>query len=124
MSKKMMVKIVLWILAIFISGALLDTFLGWMSEKSDIKFWAGLILAVVLIVGWIGVLVNRGKKRYTIFKERRSVKTLILLVCCVVALQATGCGRIGPGYVGIEVKLSGGQRGVQDFPLCTGMGFL
>lgn len=123
MSKKMMLRVVLWIITIFISGALLDFSMGWMSEKNDIKFWGGLILTTVLVIGWIGVLTNKGKKWYANFKEKNSVKTLLVLFGAIIALQATGCSRIGPGYVGIEVKLAGGQRGVQDFPLCTGWVF-
>ncbi|MBI2062908.1 MAG: prohibitin family protein [Candidatus Yanofskybacteria bacterium] len=38
-------------------------------------------------------------------------------------LAGSGCTRIGPGHVGIEVDLAGSQRGVQDFTLKTGWVF-
>lgn len=43
----------------------------------------------------------------------------LLLVLALLAL-ATGCKRIGPGYVGIKVNMAGTGRGVQDTPAVTG----
>lgn len=36
-------------------------------------------------------------------------------------LALTGCTRIDPGHVGIKVNMVGGQRGVQDIPIVTGI---
>lgn len=39
----------------------------------------------------------------------------------IIALVAlTGCTYVEPGYVGIRVNFYGSQKGVEDFPLCTG----
>lgn len=40
----------------------------------------------------------------------------------LVAVAVAGCGtRVEPGHVGIKVNLYGGNRGVQDLPVVTGM---
>jgi regulator of protease activity HflC (stomatin/prohibitin superfamily) len=52
------------------------------------------------------------------------VKTKVLLV--VVALSVlwlSGCTRVEAGHVGLEIKLAGTQRGVQDIPIRTGWVF-
>lgn len=47
-------------------------------------------------------------------------RTLPLLLA--VAILSQGCGtRVEPGHVGIKVNLYGGNRGVQDLPVVTGM---
>lgn len=43
-----------------------------------------------------------------------------MLLVLTLASVATGCTRIGPGYVGILVNQAGNQRGVQDFTVTTG----
>jgi len=45
---------------------------------------------------------------------------ILFAVVVVVFVAMTGCTRIGPGHVGIEVNLAGSQRGVQDFTVKTG----
>jgi len=47
------------------------------------------------------------------------MKYMVLLVA-VVGLQC-GCTKVPPGYVGIKVNQYGQQKGVEDFPLRTGM---
>ena len=48
---------------------------------------------------------------------------VIILAVASSMLAGSGCTRIGPGHVGIEVDLAGSQRGVQDFTLKTGWVF-
>lgn len=48
-------------------------------------------------------------------------KTLLLLAFIIGALS--GCTRIGPGHVGIQVNMSGSQRGVSDIATTTGWVF-
>lgn len=43
----------------------------------------------------------------------------IVIAMCFVAL--TACTKVEPGYVGIKVNQYGSQKGVEDFPLHTGM---
>lgn len=45
-----------------------------------------------------------------------------LITLALFCLAAAGCGtRVEPGHVGIKVNLYGGNRGVQDLPVVTGM---
>lgn len=46
---------------------------------------------------------------------------LIVLISLVAGIDA--CTKVEPGYVGIKVNNWGSQRGVQDYPLKTGMVF-
>ena len=50
---------------------------------------------------------------------RKSILVLLLLVGA--GLFGTGCTSVPPGYVGIKVNQYGSQKGVEDFPLQTGM---
>lgn len=52
---------------------------------------------------------------------KRTLSSFILIV--VVAILATGCTRIGPGYVGIKVSNAGDSRGVDQIPTTTGWVF-
>ena len=44
------------------------------------------------------------------------------MMIVMLAMIATGCTRVGPGYVGIKVNQAGSDRGVQDYP--TQMGWV
>lgn len=48
------------------------------------------------------------------------MKRVSLLLVVILVAVLSGCTRIGPGMVGIEVDLNGSQRGVQDITLKTG----
>jgi regulator of protease activity HflC (stomatin/prohibitin superfamily) len=47
---------------------------------------------------------------------------LKLMIVCLLLIMASGCTRVGPGYVGIKVNQAGSDRGVQDYP--TQMGWV
>jgi regulator of protease activity HflC (stomatin/prohibitin superfamily) len=47
----------------------------------------------------------------------------LVFIIAVAIFGCSGCTRIGPGHVGIEVKLAGTQRGAQDFVIKTGWVF-
>lgn len=46
---------------------------------------------------------------------------VIAVLILVLAIAFVGCEMVGPGYAGIKVNYYGSQRGVEDFPLTTGM---
>lgn len=46
---------------------------------------------------------------------------LMLVITLLVIGSLTGCTRVKPGYVGIKVDQWGSQKGVNDFPLQTGL---
>lgn len=47
------------------------------------------------------------------------VKSLLFVIC--ISVLGMGCTRVEPGYVGIKVNQWGSQKGVEDFPLKTGL---
>jgi regulator of protease activity HflC (stomatin/prohibitin superfamily) len=54
-------------------------------------------------------------------EEENMKKTAILFLVLSLIIGMTGCSkRIGPGYVGIKVNLSGDNRGVAEIPITTG----
>lgn len=48
---------------------------------------------------------------------------MLLLAVVFTASLVVGCTRIGPGYVGIKINMSGSQRGVSEMPIRTGWVF-
>lgn len=50
----------------------------------------------------------------------RVSKQVVMGLLVVIVATLSGCTRIGPGMVGIEVDLNGSQRGVKDITLKTG----
>jgi len=53
----------------------------------------------------------------------RPIVTLLVMapILAVVLAGASSCTKVEPGYVGIKVNNWGSQKGVQDYPLNTGM---
>lgn len=90
-----------------------------MSEPNDASVAFGWFVLVSLAVGvfWTGKrLVN--KHDLTL----RSLLTRVLGLCLL--LSACSCYRIvNPGHVGLLVKQTGSDRGVQDYPIQTGRVF-
>jgi len=64
-------------------------------------------------------------KRMTVTVNARSYAMTVLRPIVVLILVAAidACTKVEPGYVGIKVNNWGSQRGVQDYPLKTGMVF-
>jgi regulator of protease activity HflC (stomatin/prohibitin superfamily) len=56
---------------------------------------------------------------------RSPIVTLLVMapILAVVLAGASSCTKVVPGYVGIKVNNWGSQKGVQDYPLKTGMVF-
>lgn len=86
-----------------------------LNQKNDIAVLAGIAIVIVLVwVAWIVVA-----KYVPLLK--RLIKGMSLLI--VLALLS-GCYRVvSPGHVGIVVKQTGGERGVQEIPVETGRVF-
>lgn len=54
--------------------------------------------------------------------KSRLFSILLVMGFMVLAAMGTGCSKkVPPGYVGIKVNNLGSQKGVQDFPLKTGL---
>src|ERR1700677_2475962 len=57
-------------------------------------------------------------------QDRRIPAALLKLIVLAGLLFGVGaCTKVEPGYVGIKVNNWGSQKGVQDYPLKTGMVF-
>jgi regulator of protease activity HflC (stomatin/prohibitin superfamily) len=99
-------------------AAVLTSSLGYLlvSSASDFKVLTGLVILLATLCAAGAFTVTRG---YGVMRH------FGLFALAVVALSLSGCGwtNVPPGWVGIKVDLYGKQRGVEDFPLRTGMVF-
>lgn len=86
-----------------------------LNQKDDFLAGAGfLVLLALVCAAWL-----IGKRIYRSFQPH-----LVLAVLCVSALSSLGCyTTVEPGRVGIKVKQTGGDRGVQDIPVESGRVF-
>ncbi|HYA34370.1 MAG TPA: SPFH domain-containing protein [Candidatus Binataceae bacterium] len=108
----------------FILLALLVLMFAWsvagrlISSTSNLGVGAGFVVLILAVAGG-GLALFR-----ITWEGIRNVRHLLLAaVLILVSLGGSGCGwtKVPPGWVGIKVDLYGKQRGVQDFPLQTGM---
>lgn len=78
--------------------------------------------AVVAGIGILLALIFAGIKiGQRIMSKTMEVKGLVIIAVLSVS-GLTGCAeRIDPGYAGIKVNYYGSEKGVQDYPLVTGM---
>lgn len=102
---------------------ILNASLGLLNEKNDMAALAGFGLLVLLVSGLFGLLKWRGKLFWT--KHKDKIKNVGLCVAgCAFVVSMSGCYKVvEPGRVGIKVKQTGGDRGVQDIPIETGRVF-
>lgn len=115
-------KGVAWIIgvgfAVTIIGAIVSTSCGLMNQKSDMSFFSGMLILMILAAGlWVAV---------SLFFESRKKKNIppIAVVALLLLPVFSGCWRtVEPGYVGIKVNMSGDDRGVDQLPLETGRVF-
>lgn len=84
-----------------------------LTSSSDLGVALGLVLSGAVAVGLIASGVQYG----------RAVLKAIGLLAIVFFIGACGCERIGPGYVGVMVDMTGTNRGVLDTPVVTGWVF-
>ncbi|MDO8571586.1 MAG: SPFH domain-containing protein [bacterium] len=105
------------------AGALfmVDVAFGLMNQKSTVFFWGGVLLlsgTAILGLAYVRKLVKKVKI------SSGGTNLLGLIVCLALAGPLlSGCTRIGPGYVGIKVDMTGDKRGVNDYVLSTGWVF-
>jgi regulator of protease activity HflC (stomatin/prohibitin superfamily) len=97
---------------------------GLLSEPDDASVAAG--VAVLLAVLGVGLYVGKAlAKKYgeRVLAYLRGVPASKILLLSLALPLLSGCVRVGPGYVGIKVNMSGTQRGVESFPKVTGWVF-
>lgn len=109
-------RVLTWIGVIVLGFVLLEVFraaLALLNQPSDPLFYGGVVLvcAVLAIVAWLARLGLKAAARR------------LAIVIAVLLLAATGCTRVGPGYVGIKVSMAGDDRGVDSAPRVTGWVF-
>lgn len=92
------------LLALFLVS--FNTSLWLIRQPSDLETLAGLVLLCITA----GALVSTATA---------AVKNLLLVL--LVAVSATACERIDPGYAGIQVNYYGTERGADDIPVKSGM---
>jgi regulator of protease activity HflC (stomatin/prohibitin superfamily) len=62
-------------------------------------------------------------KRMTVNARSYAMTVLRLIVVLILVAAIDACTKVEPGYVGIKVNNWGSQKGLQDYPLKTGMVF-
>jgi regulator of protease activity HflC (stomatin/prohibitin superfamily) len=90
-----------------------------MNKRDTVMATIGLLLDVGLVAGmiaWLGHKIGRWGAHWHGPWPR-------LVALAAVLVVASGCTRIGPGYVGIKVSMAGSNRGVEDLPATTGWVF-
>lgn len=98
-----------------------------LNERDDFSAFFGWVVIILCIsVPILLVLrVRRIRKKSTepasIGLKKKSMLFVFGLTLLAGNLALTGCTRVDPGHVGIKVNMVGGQRGVQDIPIVTGI---
>lgn len=104
---------------------LLDRAFDLLNAPSDLAVVAGL----AIVLGEIFFLIWWFKKHFLNKPEEgkgdsMNTKTLLALLFCASLVSTQGCYTVvEPGHAGIKVNLSGGERGVSQFPVVTGRVF-
>jgi regulator of protease activity HflC (stomatin/prohibitin superfamily) len=107
------------LLIVFGLGLYIEALTWLMNADSDFAPAAGVAL-VVIGACFAVVILRRLRVKYFAWIRR----TFLALVAVLALISLTGCYKVvEPGKVGIRVKQTGGDRGVQDIPLQTGRVF-
>lgn len=112
--------VVLTIVVFLVAMWLVSQAFGLMNLPSNLGVVGGLALLILVGVAcWFyGTKVLLPRCRGNI-----SAAKIVVVLAVLSSALTSGCTRIGPGHVGIEVDMAGSQRGVQDFALKTGWVF-
>ena len=104
---------VLIVLAVLMRVLSLSSWLS--SQPDDWQVLSGSVLGAVslAIAGWAIWKLVHGKAIFNRIKTMFTFALLLLLTSC-------GYTVVEPGHVGIQINLSGSDKGVQDLPLKTG----
>lgn len=103
-----------------ISIKLVNVALLVISSPSDFGVAGGIFGLIVLVVFWTW-LIRKMIKSQSSGGTASVNRTAIVGVIFLSTMVAGGCTRVNPGHAGIQVDLYGKNRGVQDYPLVTGM---
>lgn len=112
----MAIKIVLWIGGSLVAMTIFNFALSLISAPNTPAVVAGTGILLALVFAGIKI----GQR---IMSKVMEVKGLVVIFIAVLSVSGlTGCAeRIDPGYAGIKVNYYGSEKGVQDYPLVTGM---
>jgi len=91
------------------------------SSPSDVAVMVGLLALVMMVALWLPIFRKMGKSLFSLLKGDGMKSLLLVVVAGLFSLSISGCTRVEPGHVGIEVNYYGQERGVQDYPIKTGM---
>lgn len=114
--------VVLTIVLVLVTMWLVNRAFALISSPSDLGVIGGLAILLATGIGCYLYVTKVLRPRLSHQSSEINVRSGIIVL--VIALSATvnsGCTRIDPGHVGIQVDLYGKDRGVQSYPLVTGM---
>src|ERR1700722_3426660 len=117
---KFALKLCLFVAAIFLSVFFAGKAVDMVSAPSDVQVGIGLTIITVALIAWLVFLGHVIKKGCRALFPPSSIGPVVVLLVGL-TLLGTGCTRVRPGYAGIRIDLYGKNRGVEDYPLVTGM---
>jgi regulator of protease activity HflC (stomatin/prohibitin superfamily) len=97
-----------------------------LNQRDDFSAFAGwaviiLCFSVPILLGLRVSIRKKSAESASIGLKKGSIQSVLCLALLIGSLTLTGCTRVDPGHVGIKVNMVGGQRGVQDIPIVTGI---
>jgi regulator of protease activity HflC (stomatin/prohibitin superfamily) len=113
------------IASLLVSSWIASTALSLMNNPSDIAVGAGITILLLILAGWATFLMKCFKNfiKKTPGGNSGITPTLFVLVLIPMLFSGCGCTRVGPGYVGVKINMTGDNRGVNEIPLTTGWVF-
>ena len=93
-----------------------------LSSKSDWGVAAGCVIGALFIAAFIVLACVLGREVARLWKENGRPPTVAITILLLPALLlGSGCTKVSPGYAGIKIDQYGANKGVEDYPLVTGM---
>lgn len=115
-----------FILVIFLLVSLKIVTVGFslISSPSDVSVAVGFGIIIALVLAWTFFLKKFFLKRGGSNLKTKSLKSLLFISFLLIgSAWSGGCAKVEPGHVGIKINFYGKDRGVDNYPLLTGMVF-
>lgn len=118
-------KCLVLVVLVIVSIKALNFAFAQISSPSDLGVVVGIGSFLALGCSWLFIIIRKffGKRKGDALKKIKNNNCKSLLLIALIIAGATGCAKVEPGHVGIKVNLYGKDRGVDSYPLVSGMVF-